>query len=321
MALWALLFGLTRLVSSPAPSYQGKTLSQWIVPFCRQTTNGLDAPGGPGHFEQLQPVRRAVAQFGTNALPFLIASLNQRESALHRTVRQLVDKQPLVALRLADPRVRQVRAIRALAILGPVARPAIRSLAAQLTNSSLSEHAVYALAGMGPDGMRALVDNFMNAPPAGRMQIAFSLVFPTAIYRGENAGRFETNQIPGAVLVEGLSRIVQDSTVGLRVPAIQRLGTFGPAASNAVPALLPLLADRNPMTRHATVRSLGEIGCQSELVVPALTNLLSDPDLGTQMEAISALQAFGYKASFQPRQPGRLGAPSASPFSRRTNLF
>ena len=264
-SLWALIFGLTRLISSPAPSYQGKTLGQWIVPFCRQTTNGLDAPGGPGQFEQLQPVRRAVAQFGTNALPFLIASLNQRESALHRTIRQLADKQPLVTFRLADPRVRQVRAIRALAILGPVARPAIPSLAVQLTNSSLSEHAVYALAGMGPAGTRALVDNYTNAAPAARIQVAFSLVFPTSTYRGENAGQFETNQIPGAVLVEGLSRIVQDSTVGLRVPAIQRLGTFGPAASNAVPALLPLLADRNPMIRQAAIARLAKSDASQNL--------------------------------------------------------
>jgi len=38
--------------SSPSePSYQGKSLGAWIAPFCRQTTNGLDAPQGPAHYD------------------------------------------------------------------------------------------------------------------------------------------------------------------------------------------------------------------------------------------------------------------------------
>src|SRR5690349_8660821 len=77
----ALIVGVVYFGSPHEPSYEGKTLSEWIVPFCRQTTNGLDAPGGPQHFEELQPVRRAVSQMGTNAVPFLIAKLDHRESA------------------------------------------------------------------------------------------------------------------------------------------------------------------------------------------------------------------------------------------------
>src|SRR5438105_4144137 len=98
---------LLLLRSGREPSYQGKSLSAWIVPFCRQTKTGWDAPGGPAHFEELQPVRKAVSAIGTNALPFLVASLNHRESGIHRTARQLLDKQPVAAFRLADPHVPQ----------------------------------------------------------------------------------------------------------------------------------------------------------------------------------------------------------------------
>src|SRR5262249_41429791 len=103
-----LIWGVVWLATPREPSYRGKTLSEWIVPFCQQTAKGLDAPGGPQHYEELEPVRNAVRQIGTNAVPFLIARLNHREAALHREVRQLLEKQPYAALRLADPNVRRL---------------------------------------------------------------------------------------------------------------------------------------------------------------------------------------------------------------------
>lgn len=319
LALLALIFGLTRLASSPEPSYQGKTLSQWIVPFCRQTAKGADIPAGPAHFEELQPVRRAVSQIGTNALPFLIASLNHRESALHRTVRQFADKHRFVRFRLADPRAGRIRAIRALAVLGPAARPAIPSLTAQLTDPALSEHAIYALSGMGPDGMRVLVEQFNRLSPASHMLVAMTLVSPTSMYRGENHS--ETNQIPVELLVEGLLLVVQDSVPSRRLSAIYRLGMLGPAASNAVPALVSLLSAQDPMTRHQVVQALGQIKARPDLVIPALTNLLSDLDLGVQMAAVSTLSAFGYSAPPQPPMPGRLEFRRPVLAPRGTNGF
>ena len=157
-----LILGVIYLASPREPAYQGKTLSEWIVPFCRQTAKGLDAPGGPQHFEELQPSRRAVKEIGTNAIPFLNARLNHRESGFHREVRKLLEQQPYAAFRLTDPYVSKIRAIRALAILGPDAQPAIPILTAQLADAALSEHAVYALSGMGTEGMRALVEQYTN---------------------------------------------------------------------------------------------------------------------------------------------------------------
>ena len=320
LGIVVLIFGIVHLSSRREPSYQGKTLSEWIVPFCRQTTNGLDAPGGPQYFEQLQPTRHAVSQIGTNGLPFLIARLNHRESAFHRDLRQLTDKQPVTALRLADPRVVKVRAIRALAILGPRAQPAIPSLTTQLADPVLSEHAVYALSGMGAEGMRALVDHFPNAAPTARIQIAMTLVSPTSMYRGENVKYWEMNQVPADIVVEGLSRIAQDSSSPFRIPAIQRLGTFGPAASNSVPALLKIIEEKSPIMPQITIRALGEIKSRPDLVVPALSNLLNDPNPGTRMAASSALRGFGYNVQFQPQPPDRSGIPSP-PYPRGTTNF
>jgi hypothetical protein len=147
---------------------------------------------------------------------------------------------------------------------------------------------------MGPDGMRVLVAQFTNVPPAARMQIAMAIIAPASIYRGENVSK--TNQIPDEIMVDGLIRVVQDYGSFFRTPAIQRLSMFGPLASNAVPALLPILHGPNSMDRQSAILALGEIKAQPDLVIPALTNFLNDHDPITRTSAEIALRALGYNA-------------------------
>jgi hypothetical protein len=247
LGMAGLIWAVVWLATPREPSYQGKTLSEWIAPFCRQTAKGLglDAPAGQQHFQELEPARQAVTAIGTNALQFLIARLNHRESALHRTVRQLLEKQPYLRFRLSDPNVSKIRAIRALAILGPAAQPAIPSLkaAAQGPVWTLWPHAINALSWMGAEGIRALVEQYTNAP-ASRREIAATIVFPASIYRGEDAGvlmdvsfhkdanQIQTNEIPADVLIEGFSQIARDGGSPSQSYAIERLGLYGPLASN-----------------------------------------------------------------------------------------
>jgi hypothetical protein len=308
-------FGVLHLASPREPTYQGKTLSEWIVPFCQQTAKGLDAPAGQRHFQELEPARQAVKEIGTNAIPFLIARLNHRESALRRTVRQILEKQHYVRFRLSDPNVSIIRAIRALAILGPAAQPAIPSLTAQITDMTLWAHAINALSWMGAEGIRALVEQYTNAPASVRMEIAATLVFPASVYRGEDAGRLmevsfhkeaiqiQTNEISADVLIEGFLQIARDGGspipgFGIQSYAIERLGMYGPLASNAVPVLLPILNDFRWRTHEAeaAIRALGQIRSRPEVVVPALTNVLNNAGPETQVAAASALRAFGYDA-------------------------
>ena len=303
------------------PGYEGKSLSEWIAPFCRQTATGFVAPGGPSYFEELQPVRQAVSQIGTNAVPYLIAQLDYRESNLHQSIRQLLDKQPLTALRLTDPRVVRVRAIRALAVLGTNAQPAAPSLGLHIRDTLIADHVVYALTAMGPAGMRELVNQYTNVGPGIRMQIAFALTSPQSTYRGENVPRVYANQFPVETQVEGLRLIIRHSLPGSVSPimALQRLGALGSAASNAIPDLVPLLNDRNPITRRTTIRALGDIKAQPDVIIPILTNLLHNGDMMTQIDAAAALRAYGYNAQFRPNTPS-VGMPHSS-LSRPTNLF
>ncbi|HSU54600.1 MAG TPA: HEAT repeat domain-containing protein [Candidatus Dormibacteraeota bacterium] len=316
-AISALLLAWANFSSPREPSYQGKALSAWIVPFCRQTSKGLDSPGGPANFDELQPVRHAVIAIGTNGVPFLSRWMNRPESKLHRFVRQLFNKQPYQSFRLTDPIVERIRAIRALAVLGINARTAVPTLIPTLSDPALATHSVYALTTMGPDGMRALVRNFTNTVPVDRFQIAAALVSPKSIYRGENVS--DTYEIPDEVLVQGLCALIENPSpllTNFRMGAIQRLNTLGPAASNAVPALFAVLNDTNRspwnfVSRPLVVRTLGKIGTPRETVIPALTRLLDDPDVATQMSAYGALRDFGYNPPLPP--PTLIQKPKQSP--------
>jgi hypothetical protein len=320
LGMAGLIWAVVWLATPREPSDKGKTLSEWIAPFCRQTAKGLFAPGGPRYFQELEPARNAIRNIGTNAVPFLIGRLNHREFGLHREARQLLEKQPYGPLRLADPNLSKVRAIRALAVLGADAAPAIPSLAAQLTDATLSEHALYALSGMNAQGMRAIVEQYTNVPAPIRLRIAIMITTPKSVYRGENGSyvNYEEGEA-AAVLVDGLCRVAEDRTMMFRMTAIEHLGQFGPTASNAVPMLLKILNNHDPISMHWTIRALGQIKSQPEVVVPALTNLLNDPDLGTRVSAASALRAFGYNV--QPLPSGFMSPAPYPPKPMRERYF
>ena len=58
------------------------------------------------------------------------------------------------------------------------------------------------------------------------------------------------------------------------IAALQLLGRFGPAASDAVPAIAQVLTDSNPRLRSAAAAALGHIGPQARRILPELTKLL-----------------------------------------------
>ncbi len=303
-----------RLSCSNEPAFRGKSLSAWIVPFCVQTRAGFSIPAGPANFDKLEPVRHAVTEIGTNGLPFLIAKLNRRESAIHRRLREWSGKQPIAGLRLTDPRVGRVRAIRALAVLGPAARPAIPELISQLPDSLLAPHAIYALQATGVEGMQALVNELTNRNTSVHMQIESAIMISglnSAIKMQGVSRSSEINVVPSDVAVAGLCGVARNPVSVFRHSAIMHLGMMGSAASNAVPVLLELLDDTNRLVRSMAIRSLGRIHAQPDLVIPVLTNRLDAADGMTQMDAYLALREYGYNAPFP--MPGRSFSATSPP--------
>jgi HEAT repeats len=109
-------------------------------------------------------------------------------------------------------------------------------------------------------------------------------------------------------LAFGRSQISTNETISLCVPALKDhdavvrgiaaecLGRLGIAASNAVPALVPLLSSSEAglhgvlMNVHAiTANALGKIGPSATQAVPVLTNLLATGDSEVRVRAAVAL--------------------------------
>ncbi len=85
----------------------------------------------------------------------------------------------------------------------------------------------------------------------------------------------------------------------------EALGSLGPNALEATPALVRLLGDNHIVLRERAASTLGEIGTRSPLVVTALISALKDPHHDVRAAAAEALGRIGTG-----------GAPAAIPLAR-----
>ncbi len=93
-------------------------------------------------------------------------------------------------------------------------------------------------------------------------------------------------------LVKPLRTMLRTDDESHRDRAASALAALGPAAADALPDLLPLLAS-NTQARRAVIRALAAIGPAAADAVPALDRLLDDPEMWTRAEAAQALGAIG----------------------------
>jgi HEAT repeat protein len=77
-----------------------------------------------------------------------------------------------------------------------------------------------------------------------------------------------------------------------RIAALAEIATLGPEAAPAVPRIIPLLKDEDPVVRRTAAYALGSIGPEAKAAVPDLKELL-DPNLQDQFTAAAnALRAI-----------------------------
>ena len=119
---------LVRKADRPEPLYQGKPVSYWI-------NEGFSLPLGS---DDRPPAESAFRSMGSNAVPFLIATLGKTDGPLKRIYIQCYSKLPAKFNRQM-PRPCSAdtirgRAILALTLIGPTAKAAIPSLLNVLTH-------------------------------------------------------------------------------------------------------------------------------------------------------------------------------------------
>jgi hypothetical protein len=220
---------------------------------------------------------------GTNTIPYLLQWIQYEPPAWETKVEQFSERfirwRPF-AHHLALAQSRADFASFAFRTLGPEAYSSIPELIRLMTNSTgrtAPFHVASALAGMGKSALPSLIPILTNSPPAAR-----HMAFYAVSHMGTNAlpampillqclGDKQENVVAGAIAALGELRLQPDLVVPAltnflvgsrkwpRVNAVFALEKFGPPARPAVPHLLALLTDSDPLVRTMSTNALHEI--------------------------------------------------------------
>ena len=133
VALTVALGRLALKTHRPEPSYLGKPVSFWVI-------DGFTWSPGKGR----PPAESAFRSMGSNAVPFVIATLAKTDGPFQQIYLRCYPKLPAkLRAQLPHPTPADAirnRAILALALLGPSAKAAIPALLNVLTNDPASMH-------------------------------------------------------------------------------------------------------------------------------------------------------------------------------------
>lgn len=276
-ALTALL--LIILWPSPEPSYQNKSLSQWLDLYQKSSQNA-DATN-------------AVHAIGTNAIPLLITWLKYERPAWRKVTISLMDALPTALgdrkltywLRF-DVSTHHQRALNGFEILGPAATSAIPAVVQQLTISASNSpsgvpvrtiFAANALAFIGKDSLPPLLPCLTNTNTAV-FQAATTTLNLLAI-RGVDI----TPAVPAL-----LERLHGQNEASAKLAA-WAFGILKLQPETVVPQLISALKDPRPLVRRSCAQALGEFSDDASSATPFLVPLLTDPDRSVRQAATNAL--------------------------------
>ena len=130
------------------------------------------------------------------------------------------------------------------------------------------------------------------APAAGKLVQA--LADPDRFVRW-SAARVLGKLAPAepTMVVPGLTRLLNETDLDVRISAAQSIAQYGPAAKLAVPALTSKVTVGDPESRVAAIHALQSIGKDSEMAIPAVTLALGHGDLRVRMAAAEFLGQLG----------------------------
>jgi len=196
-----------------APFYAGRPLNYWVHEF---------RAGGPRR-EKAEAAFRAM---GTNAVPFLIAALNKKESFFHRNYAAVVRRLPAAVqpLFLRSREAPEFLRARAAVTLADMRAPATSNTVAALR--------------------RAVDDPFFGARNNAVVAI----------------GNTAPKTSAAAQAVAALIHATKDTNFMVRANAYWQLGKFLPEASEAIPVLQRGLSDPESRVRTAAEHGLSLIG-------------------------------------------------------------
>ena len=171
--------------------------------------------------------------------------------------------------KLRDPAPKaRACAARQLGYLGPEAQealPHLLKLVREEENADVRGNVSEALWGVGP-GSGLDVDELLASIKSPDVEVRFYSAFALGYYRPHPAREKET---AGA-----LAAAAGDEDGGVRRMAVRGLARLGPAARDAVPALVDMLLDEKGELRHLAALALGNVGPEAEGAAPALLRVV-----------------------------------------------
>jgi len=266
------------------PSYKGKRCREWLAEL--DSAFMFNARGDaivqkPEHKE----ASAAFRQMGAATLPYLIPELEAKDSRWKTNLVLLASKQPLFKFHFLPANVRRDRSVRACALLGPSAKPAIPALGFALANGTGS--AVEVLKNLGPESVAVLANALTNAPGCAPPYSAARAL-----------GRFGAD---ARIAVTNLAWVFQNHWIAPpRAAAAQALAEISrklieknqAACAEVVLAkavLIEALEGADSISCRAAAEALGLLGVHAREVIPALLKLLDSPDPSVQRAAKNAL--------------------------------
>jgi HEAT repeat protein len=252
VAILALVpFGAFIAFHSREPSYHGKRLNAWLDDLIRYDLERTARPPSKSNPDGTADIEAALRAMGTNTIPFIIQRLASRDDEWHKRYVTWWTNAPAWSKRILPA-------------------PALEF--PEYGNGSASR----ALYLAGP-GAIPLLTNALQHPNW--------TVREAAIQALSSHGAKRNALLPA---IPAVTRALTDPSARVRLFAAGILGGCGPAASNAVPALIVALHDsetdtnstlgRRTYVRAWSATALGKIGPVASNALPALKPLLQDPD-------------------------------------------
>jgi HEAT repeats len=256
------------------PSYEGRTLSQWLIAY------NHDRVQHTPQSRSLADATNAVHHIGTNALPLLVKWISYE---IPRWRTGFIDK-----FTQNPGTVRAYAALTGFEILGPEGAPAAPALNNLLSDwdrkppsRATVDRAIFALSYMGDPGLAPLVSLVTNrsAPRVYRKQAVGSI--------WKSVTRLDANT---SWAVPALIGCLDDPEVAPMVAKV--LGDLRLEHALAVPALTRSLQNNDTRTAIEAAKSLGKFGTNATVAVPELLKALGRNDNGLRMAATNALETI-----------------------------
>jgi HEAT repeat protein len=243
------------------------------------------ALGGGYYYRQTQTPDAPVDAAAVVEGDWLEHLYSQNPSVAEEAARQLealgASALPEIQAVLTDPASDvelQKAALKACALLGLQAAPAVPDVAATLPDPELTEEAAIALSFMGREAYAPLKEGTASDDPVLRRESLRSLG-----KLRERAPLDARAVVP--LLLDGLD----DPDPGVRTVAATYLGILHGDAPDAVPALIDALQDEDAEVRAAAATALGSFGEHGAGAIPALRKAAADRNEEVAREAGLAL--------------------------------